>query len=99
MTDKTRTSAADEWTFYVIRHLNGRFVAQDKASGGYPYLVSGLRQAHLYESFEQAFRYKGVFHGGQFDSDKWRIIRCEVHPMTISLDSYVAEADSGKDGS
>ena len=77
--------------FYVLRHLNGQFVRQDTPSGGYPYLVPKLLQGHMFDSFEQAFNYKGVFSNGGFDSDKWRIIKCDITMTTITLQKYIEE--------
>ena len=82
---------AEPLSFYVLRHLNGSYVDQDMASGGYPYLVKEFRRAYMFDSFEEAFRYKGVFSRNQFDSDEWRIIRCEVTETIITMSTFLKE--------
>lgn len=76
---------------YVIRHLNGKYVDLDSASGGYPYLVPEFRRAKMFDTFEAALGYKAVFDGNQFDSDAWRIVRCEVAEAIITLERYAEE--------
>ena len=79
--------------FYVLRHLNGTYVDQDMNSGGYPYLVDGFRRAFMFDSFEDAFNYKGIFSRNQFDSDKWRIVRCDIAQRVISMSTYLSEKE------
>lgn len=84
----------DNLTCYVLRHTNGRYVAIDQPSGGYPYLVTEFLRAERFATFEEAFNYKGVFSKNQFDSDNWRIVRWEITQLVVSLSTYLKDPDT-----
>lgn len=53
---------------YVLRYPDGKFVALDSASGGYPYAVDDVFRARLWDTREAAERYNAVFSWKDYDN-------------------------------
>jgi hypothetical protein len=46
---------------YVIKSENGKYIAIDTASGGYPYETERIQGANIWSSKEDAYDYKNKF--------------------------------------
>lgn len=74
--------------FYFTNKQNGKFIAMDNESGGYPYESAMHRDAHMHGSIERAIKYAN----GLAESKHWQLHEFHGFNSTVVLED-VANAD------
>ena len=64
---------------WVIRDVGGQYIGLDHGSGGYPYHAEGIRDIFVWNTKEDAEKYRQVFVrgssiGGMSPASTWRIV-------------------------
>lgn len=77
----TRLDRADLPGFrgWVIRDASRQYIGLDHGSGGYPYVADGIRDIFVWQTREDAEKYRQVFVrgstiGGVSPARNWRIV-------------------------
>lgn len=64
---------------FVIKTVNGKYIAVDAASGGYPYETERISDAKIWSSKQEAFAYNNLF-----KKQNWTLHRLVIETTLVS---------------